>query len=147
MDRWNWSSQADGRAFRLVQVSPKPNKRLRAISMHRAIWEAHNGPIPAGYEVDHIDRISRVGSLFDNRLENLRLATRPQNARNVKCHKDTASGLKGAYKSKSKSKPWRSCIMVNGKYIDLGGYNTAEEAHAAYCKAAAELHGDFARFK
>ncbi|WP_436868476.1 HNH endonuclease signature motif containing protein, partial [Enterobacter hormaechei] len=42
------------------------------------IWEMHNGPIPQNMEIDHINRIK-----LDNRLENLRLATRRQNACNI----------------------------------------------------------------
>ncbi|MGU0172505.1 HNH endonuclease signature motif containing protein [Escherichia coli] len=46
--------------------------------VHRIIWEMHNGPIPQNMEIDHINRIK-----LDNRLENLRLATRRQNACNI----------------------------------------------------------------
>lgn len=36
--------------------------------LHRTVWEAHNGPIPAGYEVHHIN-----GNRADNDIGNLQL--------------------------------------------------------------------------
>lgn len=45
--------------------------------VHRLIWEAFNGPIPKGMQIDHINRVRT-----DNQLENLRLVTQTQNNRN-----------------------------------------------------------------
>lgn len=53
--------------------SKKHNRRL-----HRTVWEYHNGKIPKGCIVDHIDRDSD-----NNQIENLRLATYSMNNRNV----------------------------------------------------------------
>ena len=36
-------------------------------------------------------------------------------------------------------------IKKDGKVRGLGHYETPEEAHAAYVKAATEVHGEFAR--
>lgn len=44
---------------------------------HRIIWIMHNGDIPVGLEIDHINLVKN-----DNRLNNLRLATKSQNTRN-----------------------------------------------------------------
>ncbi len=46
-------------------------------SVHRLVWEAFNGVIPEGYEIDHIN-----GDRKDNRLCNLRLVTHKQNCNN-----------------------------------------------------------------
>lgn len=45
---------------------------------NRLVWEYFNGPIPEGMEIDHINC-----ERSDDRIENLRLATRRQNARNM----------------------------------------------------------------
>lgn len=41
---------------------------------HRLVWEAFNGPIPEGIQVNHINEIKT-----DNRLENLNLMTPKEN--------------------------------------------------------------------
>lgn len=45
--------------------------------VHRVVWEAFNGKIPSGYEIDHINT-----NRADNRLENLKLVTSSENKRN-----------------------------------------------------------------
>lgn len=47
--------------------------------VHRIIWEMHNGPIPKGMEVDHVNHVRT-----DNRIENLRLVSRLENCKNRK---------------------------------------------------------------
>jgi len=43
------------------------------------VWEAFNGKIPAGLEIDHIDR-----DKHNNTLSNLRLVTHSENCLNKK---------------------------------------------------------------
>jgi hypothetical protein len=104
---------------------------------HRLAWLYVHGVLPPA-DIDHIncDRL-------DNRLANLRLATRSENMRNSR-GLPSASGLKGAH-WRAHRKPWRSSIRKDGKRLHLGCFATAEEAHAAYTKAATKLHGEFAR--
>jgi hypothetical protein len=63
---------------------------------------------------------------------------------NTRPHKDNESGLKGV-KWHRGAKKWQSRIFFQGKEIYLGLFKTPQEAHAAYCKAAKELFGEFAR--
>ena len=109
-----------------------PEKRGQTMHMQRAIMDA-----PKGMFVDHINHDS-----LDNRRCNLRLTTKSENMMNRRKLTPNASGLKGVYK-KSKNK-WYSKIKANGQEFNLGTFDTAEEAHAAYCTAALELHGEFA---
>lgn len=46
--------------------------------LHRVVWEAFNGEIPEGMEIDHVNAIRD-----DNRLENLRLVTHKENCNNL----------------------------------------------------------------
>jgi hypothetical protein len=106
---------------------------------HRLAWLMQTGEDPLHYQVDHID-----GNGLNNSFANLRLATKEQNAQNSAIRKTNTSGMKGAFFHKP-SGCWLSAISVNGKRFYLGQFKTAEQAHDAYCKAAAELHGEFAR--
>jgi hypothetical protein len=112
------------------------NKNIFA---HRIIWEMFNGPIPDGMEVDHINCEG-----IDNRIENIRMADRFDNAKNLKIGKRNKSGLKGVYWNK-KTQKWMAQIVADNARIHLGSFIAKEEAHKAYCKAAKDLHGEFLR--
>ena len=107
--------------------------------LHRLVWIYHNGDVPNGMIVDHVD-----GNSINNRIENLRLATPSENNRNSKISSKNTSGVKGVYWYK-RDKKWKAQIMVDHKFIHLGYYNTIEEAEAAIIIARNNLHGDFAR--
>lgn len=53
-------------------------------SVHRIIWESFNGPVPEGYEINHID-----GNPHNNALDNLELTTHKEN-----CRKANHRGMK-----------------------------------------------------
>ena len=108
---------------------------------HRIIWLLMTEQDPGLKIIDHID-----GNPHNNKFENLRLATHHQNQCNQKKRSDNTSGLKGVSWSEERKK-WQAGIHVKGKRIGLGRFNTKEEAYAAYCKAAQELHKDFARLQ
>lgn len=95
--------------------------------LNRLVWIYHNGDIPKGLLVDHINRNPR-----DNRIENLRLATYTQNEWNKP--KLGCSFEKGK---------WRARIKRCGQSIHLGLFETKEAAQAAYHDYASNLHGDF----
>jgi hypothetical protein len=101
---------------------------------HRLAWLHVYGKWPNG-DLDHIN-----GVRHDNRLVNLREATRSGNNQNIRAARsDSAHGFLGATWSKAAQK-WRASICVNRKQKTLGTFDSAEEAHAAYLKAKAELH-------
>jgi hypothetical protein len=137
-----WYIHSGGHSNNYICRSNPRGVKPKCIYLHREILVRIIGRSIMGSEyTDHIN-----GNRMDNRRANLRIATRGQNQRNVKIHKDNASGLKGAYFSKTKGK-FASRIMVAGVTHSLGYFDTAIEAHEAYCKAAAALHGEFARFR
>ncbi len=108
---------------------------------HRLAWWMVNGMLPPE-EIDHIN-----GIRDDNRICNLREASRTQNQHNRKTwSKGTSSGLKGSYFHKASGK-WSSSIQCNKKRIHLGLFDSAVEANQAYLAAAKNLHGEFARIE
>jgi hypothetical protein len=100
---------------------------------HRLVWLYVHGFMPPDM-VDHRDR-----NRSNNRLDNLRLASRIENSQNVGKSKNNTSGFLGVSWKKSNRK-WVAQIMYNGKKTHLGLFDTAEEAHDAYQKASSELH-------
>jgi hypothetical protein len=110
----------------------------RGYPVHRLAWLYVYGQWPSG-EIDHINRIRD-----DNRLFNLREASISQNRWNRSKNRNNTSGLKGVCFNKKEGK-WQASIGVYGKLVHLGLHKTIEAAHAAYCAAAEQFHGEFAR--
>lgn len=104
---------------------------------HRLAWLWAKGPPPA--EIDHMN-----GIRSDNRLENLRAATRSQNLANTRLLASNKSGLKGVSFSKRLNR-WHATITVAGRQRHLGYHDSAEQAHLAYRAAAQEAFGEFFR--
>ena len=102
-------------------------------SCHRIIWMLHyNRDIPDNMIIDHLN-----GSKHDNRIENLELKDIRGNAINRKHHR--AGNLYGARFCKSR-KVWQSGIMISGKNVFLGRFNSEKEAHQAYKVALREIN-------
>jgi len=117
--------------YRLICI----NKQF--IHAHRAIFIMHHGYLPL--IVDHID-----GNKANNKIENLRQATKAENAWNSKIHKHNTSGIRGVSWNKQTSK-WRAAINVNGKALHLGRFNDIKDAENAVKLARQTYHGQFAR--
>ena len=106
----------------------------KKISCHRLAWLYVHGVWPKN-EIDHVN-----GVKSDNRIENLREATRSQNNQNLKRAKSSnKSGFLGV-RWEADRKRWTSRIMVSGKNKTIGRFGTAEEAHLAYIAAKRKLH-------
>ena len=117
--------------------------RINRLNVHRVAWFLHYGEWPPkGLDIDHAN-----GDRADNRIRNLRLATRSQNMANARQKRNSSSPYKGvSYEPKaSRANPWRTRIKLDGKQKHIGSYATAEEAHEAYKAAAIKRSGQFAR--
>jgi hypothetical protein len=94
--------------------------------IHRLIWAWHGNSLEPNQQIDHID-----GNSLNNRIENLRAASRKQNGENRKgANKNSKSGEKGVCWHKNMEK-WCAQICHNGKVIPLGYYVNKEDAIAA----------------
>jgi len=124
----------NSRGYILIKIN---GRNYRA---HRLAFLYMTGEWPPA-DVDHINRLKT-----DNRFENLRAATRPENVANTSARANSSSGIKGVvFQAKSRgSKKWQAAIRSNGKRRSLGYFATAEQAGKAYQAAAGALYGDFA---
>lgn len=100
---------------------------------HRIAWMLMKHQWPVN-DIDHIN-----GNRLDNRISNLRDATRAENLQNLKKSGIGASGYKGAHWNSERRK-WKSSIKLHGVTHHLGYFSSKEEAHNAYVKAKRRLH-------
>ncbi len=106
---------------------------------HRLAWRYMTGGIVP--QIDHAD-----GSRANNKWRNLRHATHTQNILNAKLAKNNTSGFKGVTWHKGAGR-WPASLYLNGSPNYLGLFDTPEDAHAAYMRAATNAHPEFARSK
>lgn len=102
---------------------------------HRLAWLFVTGAWPKD-EVDHDNTVRH-----DNRWSNLREATSSQNKMNSRAR--GRLGVKGV--SVHTNGLYQAQIKIGGRTTPLGFYESVEEAHAAYVKAANDNFGEFAR--
>jgi hypothetical protein len=100
---------------------------------HRMAWLYEYGELP-DCDIDHINGIKS-----DNRIDNLRPATRSENNQNRrmsnKNNKHCTIGV-----SRNRIGKYVAGITINRKAIHLGCFETIEEASDAYQRAKAEHH-------
>jgi hypothetical protein len=104
---------------------------------HRLAWFYVTGRWPAN-EIDHADR-----DKANNRIANLREATRSENQQNKPTYRNNRSGVKGVHWHKQHRK-YLAAIQRNGKKTHLGLFTNLSDAAEAYRTAALAMHGQFA---
>jgi hypothetical protein len=119
------------RGYRRIMID------ARLYLAHRLAWFYVHKEWPER-EIDHINC-----DPSDNRLVNLRPATSSQNKANRRPNRSSSSPFKGATWCK-RHRRWLAQIRINGTRKSLGYHASAQEAHAAYCEAAA-ARDDFTR--
>ena len=112
---------------------------LKVIGLHRLVWMLHNGEIPSGMCVDHIDR-----NPLNNRIENLRLVSRSQNSMNATGKNNRRSSFpKNVYVDfiwKGVTK-YRAQVTKDGVVFREGNFDTPEEAAVAATRLRERHHG------
>ena len=92
---------------------------------HRMVYLYHNPHMDQSLSIDHINGIKH-----DNRIENLRLVTYQENSFN----RSNVIGFSWARGG------WRTYIVADNKYINLGNYDNKLDARAAYLRAKKKYH-------
>lgn len=125
----------DGHGYRRIRVDGSEYQE------HRIIWGWYYGR--TSKFIDH-----RNGKKLDNRIQNLRKATKAENEWHTPKRKNNTTGFKNVYAVKGNPKGSRywAYITIKGKRKGLGCYATPEAAHRAYKKASKKLHGEFTWF-
>ena len=105
--------------------------------LHRLVFMYHHG-----FVSDVIDHIN--GNTLDNRIENLRVATKQQNCLNRETNKNNSSGCKNVSWHKRKQL-WCVSISVNGKKKSFGSYDNLELADLVAQEARDKYYKEFSR--
>lgn len=118
----------DAYGYRVIKVAKKAYKE------HRLIWLLIYGRLP-DKDLDHINCIKD-----DNRINNLREATRQQN-----CFNRKAIGGSSKYKGVSLHKcgKWQVSCTVRGKQIYLGLFDNEKDAAKAYSEFVKPIQREF----
>lgn len=120
-----------------IRVVLTVKRKVHSLYAHRVVWCMLHGAWPKTL-LDHKD-----GNGLNNRADNLREATKAQNAYNSGPRSDNKTGFKGVRRLASGRFEARIKAAAGQRYI--GRFATALEAAAAYAGAAERLHGEFAR--
>jgi hypothetical protein len=104
---------------------------------HRLIFMLHYNYLPP--EIDHIN-----GDRADNRIENLRPATRSENQCNRNALASNTSGYPGVSWHKA-SKAWLVRVMKNGKTVVQKYFKDLELAGLVATEARSLYHGAYAK--
>lgn len=120
----------DSKGYKVTKINNQIYKN------HRIIFLMFHGYLPKF--IDHID-----GNPSNNRIENLREATRSENAYNRKTLAINKFGVKNVYWGKL-GKNWRVMVQVKGIRKYFGAYKDLELAELIATMAREKYHGEFA---
>lgn len=129
VNQWTWYSSPKGYVHRIVYV----NETREDIALHQVIG-ARMG-ISITPSVDHRNRIKT-----DCRRENLRTADQFEQQGNKGPNHNNKCGYRGVSKRKGYNK-WRAIL----NRVELGHYDSPEDAARAYNKEALARYGVFAK--
>lgn len=135
--QWKWSAwrSPGGRGIWYAVRNSQKGEGVsrRCIRMHRVVASM------MGYDgmVDHHDDDG-----LNNRRQNLRPCTMAQNIAAARYGDGSASGFRGV---RRRGNRWEAYMKSSGKQINLGRFDSPEEAARAYDEAARATWGEFAR--
>lgn len=126
---------SDGSPLGYLRVDLQNNGRSTR-KLHLIVYSTFNGTIPEGSEVDHIDN-----DATNNKLSNLQsLTSRENSVKRSTLNTNNSSTYTGVTWDKGNFK-WKSQLYFEGKQINLGRFNSEEEASEAYQNKLSEILG------
>jgi len=129
-----------GKLKRAGWVDPHGYRLIRIygdlVREHHLVWLFETGAWPPS-ELDHED-----GDPSNNKIANLRLASRHNQGANQRLQKRRRGCYKGVYKQGGR---WVSKIKHLGESLHLGTFDTKEEAARQYNKSARFYFGHWAK--
>lgn len=112
LSQFTWRLHSKGYATR---SESRDGKEYR-LMMHREVLDA------GALQVDHIDK-----DKLNNTKKNLRVATNSQNQHNADAKTGSITGVRGVTWEAERNK-YRARVMLDGKIIHLGRFDTLDEA-------------------
>lgn len=136
VNAYKWCLNDRGYAVTSWHIGHYPNGRPKQAfaKMHRFVMNLKKGDP----NLDHKDL-----DKLNNQKDNLRFATKGQNAKNRPRHSNNKSGYKGVNLHKQ-SGLWRAIIRSDGKTYSTYHHNKVDAA-LSYNSMAIRLHGEFAK--
>lgn len=134
-----WNRAHAGNIAGTVKMSGYVRVKLDGIeyAAHRLAWLYAHNETPSS-EIDHKDR-----DRSNNRLDNLRPATRKQNSQNKKIPQNNTSGATGVTWHSGLRK-WQASLETDGKLYYFGVHSVFEAAVAARADGQAKVFGEWA---
>lgn len=131
---WTAFCGAGGKVYAARKAWVAGTGKADTVLLHRVVAAP-----PAGMVVDHINR-----DTLDNRRLNLRTCLQAQNTKSrIGSRRSGSSSFKGVCFDKQTGR-WRASIAPNRTTINIGRFDTQEDAARAYDKAALLHFGEFA---
>ena len=121
---WTWS--VGNKRYKHIKIDGKSYR------YHRLVWMYMYGKFPND-QIDHIN-----GDTLDNRIENLRDVTSIENSKNRGIQSNNTSGYSGINQLPSGN--WRVRINVNKKRINIGTFDSFDEAYKARKQAEVDYN-------
>ncbi len=135
IDGYRWLARPSGNRLYVQHLNHFKGGKQKVVHMHRLITNC-----PPDKIVDHIN-----GNTLDNRKSNLRICTYAENTKNSRKKRNYKKYKCTSFHGEEKEHPWGAYIVNNYKKINLGRFNTEEEAASAYNQAAVRYFGEFAK--
>ena len=130
MHKYKWYCHQYDSGKQYCQGTLENGQKIR---LHHFILNIEHNTLPKGYVVDHIN-----GDSLDNRKENLRIVSQQENMQNMQAGNNMV-GIR-CYTLKDGTPRFSARITHNYQTINLGTFDTLEEAQEARRQAKLQFH-------